>query len=98
MFVQLKFRTALAKSSAMDLPTSAALIAFSHVVAPVESAASCEYPLSYFFIKSNTTAVMAFTPVLRVGSGSGANKLECREGNCFADSFLGATFGGSLCL
>jgi hypothetical protein len=31
--------------------------------------------------KSNTAAVIPNTPVLIVGSGMGANTLECRDGN-----------------
>src|SRR5690348_16104978 len=34
----------------------------------------------HFFINSNTAAVIAVTPVLIVGSGTGANSGECSEG------------------
>src|SRR5258708_1363603 len=35
----------------------------------------------YFFINSRAAAVMAFTPVRIVGSGTGQKRLECREGS-----------------
>src|SRR5205814_9593607 len=42
----------------------------------------------YFFIKSSTAAVMATMPVRIVGSGIGANLLECKLGNGAAPGFL----------
>jgi hypothetical protein len=36
---------------------------------------------SYFFINSITARVMALTPVRIVGSGTGQNGAECREGS-----------------
>src|SRR5262245_51679954 len=102
MLVQPRFWTALTESSAMDFSTSAALIALAHIDAPVEQAASLfmcatgQQPvLRYFFINSSTTEVIAFTPVLSVGSGSGANKLECNDGRGLPDCLLAATRAGS---
>ena len=34
----------------------------------------------FFFNKSSAAAAMAVTPVLIVGSGTGANLLECSDG------------------
>src|SRR5512138_1636478 len=94
--------TAPTESAAMDFPTSATLIAFAHNSAPVEPAPSLfmygtgnGLSVLYFFINSSTTDVMAFTPVLRVGSGTGANKLECKEGSGLPDCLLAATLTGS---
>ena len=51
---------------------------------------------SYLFIKSITALVMPMIPVRIVGSGTGANLLECRLGNGVAPGFLlSATFAGS---
>src|SRR4029453_11275821 len=50
----------------------------------------------YFFIKSNTAAVIALTPFRSVGSGCGWNKLECREGNGLPDFRLASTREGSI--
>jgi hypothetical protein len=87
----------------MDFSSSATLIAFAHIDAPVEQATSLfmygtgwQPALRYFFINSNTAAVIAFTPVLSVGSGNGANKLECKDGKGFPDCLLAATFAGSI--
>lgn len=44
----------------------------------------------YFFIKSSTALVIAMMPVLIVGSGTGANLLECRLGSGGASGFLEA--------
>ncbi len=50
----------------------------------------------YFFIKSSTAAVIATTPVRMVGSGTGANLLECRVGSGAAPGFFdSANFAGS---
>src|SRR5437763_10299856 len=50
----------------------------------------------YLFIKSNTAAVIATTPVRIVGSGTGANLLECRVGSGAAPGFFdSANFAGS---
>ena len=42
----------------------------------------------YFFIKSNTAAVIATMPVRIVGSGTGANLLECKVGSGGAPGFF----------
>ena len=50
----------------------------------------------YFFIKSRTALVIAITPVRIVGSGKGANLLECKLGNGAAPGFLeAAIFSGA---
>lgn len=51
--------------------------------------------LSYFFINSSTAKVMALTPVRSVGSGNGANKAECSEGNGLPVCLLSFTLSGS---
>lgn len=53
-------------------------------------------PQIYFFINSNTAAVIALTPVRNVGSGSGWNKLECSDGNGLPDFLLASTLAGSI--
>src|SRR6185369_18004546 len=52
-------------------------------------------PVYYFFINSSTAEVVAFTPVLSVGSGTGANRAEWRPGSATPDSRLAFTFAGS---
>jgi hypothetical protein len=50
----------------------------------------------YFFIRSSTAAVIATMPVRIVGSGTGANLLECRVGSGAAPGFFdSANFAGS---
>src|SRR5207237_3676911 len=50
----------------------------------------------YFFIKSSTATVIATIPVRIVGSGIGANLLECKLGNGVAPGFFdSAIFCGS---
>ncbi len=50
----------------------------------------------HFFIKSSTAEVIAIMPVRIVGSGTGANLLECRLGSGAAPGFrLSAYFAGS---
>jgi hypothetical protein len=49
----------------------------------------------YFFIKSSTALVMAMSPVRMVGSGTGANLLECKLGNGVPVFLLSAAFAGS---
>lgn len=44
----------------------------------------------YFFIKSRTALVIAIMPVRMVGSGTGANLLECRLGSGSAPGFFEA--------
>src|SRR6266705_1683317 len=51
--------------------------------------------LAYFFIKSSTAVVIAMIPVRIVGSGTGANLLECRVGNSFPACLYSAIFAGS---
>ena len=51
--------------------------------------------LKAYFIKSNTADVIAFTPVLKVGSGTGANIEECSDGKAVPPSLLAFTFAGS---
>ena len=50
----------------------------------------------YFFINSSTAEVIALTPVRKVGSGSGSNRLECRDGRGFPDFLLASTLAGSI--
>jgi len=45
---------------------------------------------AYFFIRSRTALVITISPVLIVGSGTGANLLECKLGNGGAPGFLEA--------
>src|SRR5215510_4962826 len=49
----------------------------------------------YFFVNSKTAAVIAFTPVRSVGSGSGWNRLECSDGKGLPDFLAASTFAGS---
>ena len=49
----------------------------------------------YFFIKSSTAATIPTMPVLIVGSGTGANLLECKLGKGVPLFLLSATFAGS---
>src|SRR4029077_13833927 len=50
----------------------------------------------YFFIRSSTAAVIATMPVRIVGSGTGANLLECRVGSGAVPGFFdSANFAGS---
>jgi putative ABC transport system permease protein len=51
--------------------------------------------LSYFFIKSSTAEVIAFIPVRRVDSGTGANSGECNDGSGAPVSLFAFTFDGS---
>jgi len=51
---------------------------------------------THFFINSSTAVVIALIPVRRVGSGSGSNKLECRDGRGFPDFLLASTLDGSI--
>ena len=39
---------------------------------------------------------MALTPVRKVGSGNGSNKLECSDGRGLPDSLLAFTLAGSI--
>jgi len=50
---------------------------------------------NYFFISSSTASVMATTPSLIVGSGTGANLLECKLGSGAPVFSLSAIFAGS---
>jgi hypothetical protein len=51
---------------------------------------------NHFFVKSNTAEVIATMPVRIVGSGTGANLLECRVGSGAAPGFFdSANFAGS---
>ena len=43
---------------------------------------------NYFFIRSSTAAVIATIPVRIVGSGTGANLLECKLGSGDAPGFF----------
>ena len=52
--------------------------------------------VNYFFINSSTAAVIARTPVRRVGSGSGSNRLECSDGKGLPDFRLASTLDGSI--
>ena len=53
-------------------------------------------PDHYFFIRSRTAAVIATIPVRIVGSGTGANLLECKVGSGGAPGFFdSAIFAGS---
>ena len=45
---------------------------------------------------SNTAALIACTPVLILGSSSGANWLECSDGNVTPCARLAATFSGAM--
>src|ERR1051326_883911 len=49
----------------------------------------------YFFIKSSTALVIAFTPVRIDGSGTGANSLECGPGSRVPFSLASASFAES---
>ena len=49
----------------------------------------------YFFINSSTALVIAITPVRMVGSGTGANLLECKLGSDCPVFLLSASFAGS---
>jgi len=51
--------------------------------------------LSYFFINSSTALVIPITPTRIVGSGTGANLLECRLGRGVPFFLLSAIFAGS---
>ena len=51
--------------------------------------------MPHFFISSSTAAVIPITPVRIVGSGTGANLLECRVGNSFPVCLYSAIFAGS---
>src|SRR5438132_9719779 len=73
-------RPPLAECAAPYLAAPSALIAFSHFRSPSIISAYSWAGARYFFISSSTTPVMAFMPVRRVGSGEGANRLECKEG------------------
>ncbi len=58
------------------------------------------YPIArqprYFFIKSSTALVIATMPVRIVGSGTGANLLECRLGSGAPPGFFdSAIFSGA---
>src|SRR6185503_12157054 len=59
-----------------------------------KSCKSCN-PVYYFFINSSTAEVIALTPVLNVGSGTGAKSAEWRPGNGTPDSRLCLTLAGS---
>ncbi len=48
-----------------------------------------------FFIKFSTAPLIAFTPVRIVGSGTGANSLECGPGSGVPFSFASFNFCGS---
>src|ERR1051326_4206777 len=50
---------------------------------------------THFFINSSTAAVIALTPVRKVGSGKGSNKLECSDGRGLPDFLLASTLAGS---
>src|SRR5947207_8419791 len=51
---------------------------------------------NHFFIRSSTAAVIATIPVRIVGSGTGANLLECKLGSGDAPGFFdSAIFAGS---
>ena len=50
---------------------------------------------SHFFINSSTAVVIPIMPVRMVGSGTGANLLECRLGNSFPSFLYSAIFAGS---
>jgi len=88
-------RPSLAECAAPNLAASGALIAFSHFRSPSIISGYSWAGARYFFISSRTTPVMAFMPVRSVGSGKGANRLECREGRGFPDFRLASTFAGS---
>ena len=88
-------RSSLAECAAPYLAASGALIAFSHFRSPSIISAYSWAGARYFFISSRTTPVMAFMPVRSVGSGKGANRLECKEGRGFPDFRLASTFAGS---
>src|SRR6266567_1720897 len=49
----------------------------------------------YFFINSSTALVMPMIPTRIVGSGTGANLLECKLGNSFPSFLNCAIFSGS---
>ena len=49
----------------------------------------------YFFINSSTALVIPMIPTRIVGSGTGANLLECRVGNSFPACLYSAIFAGS---
>ena len=51
--------------------------------------------LDYFFINSNTALVIPTMPTRIVGSGTGANLLECALGNGVPVFLLSAIFAGS---
>ena len=53
--------------------------------------------IAYFFINSSTAAVIPIIPVRIVGSGTGANLLECRVGNSFPAFLNSAIFAGIDC-
>ena len=47
---------------------------------------------NHFFIKSSTAAVIATMPVRIVGSGTGANLLECKVGSGGAPGFFDSRY------
>ena len=49
----------------------------------------------HFFINSSTAVVIPTMPVRMVGSGTGANLLECRPGNSFPSFLNWAMFSGA---
>src|SRR5438876_10903051 len=51
--------------------------------------------LRHFFSSSTTALVIPIIPVRMVGSGTGANLLECKLGNGVPLFFDSATFAGS---
>lgn len=51
--------------------------------------------IHYFFISSSTAVVIAIIPVRIVGSGTGANLLECKLGRCVPVLLLSAIFSGA---
>src|SRR4051812_42869651 len=70
-------------------------------IAVLRFVGDCKSPLlevarpSYFFIRSSTALVIPMIPVRIVGSGTGANLLECRLGNGVPLFLLSAAFAGS---
>src|SRR6266705_3205561 len=71
-------------------------IVVSPIFAPLRENDLTRSRKDHFFINSSTAAVIALTPVRRVGSGSGSNRLECSDGSGLPDFRLASTLDGSI--
>jgi len=73
---------------AWDTPASRPVLMRGSCAAVTDSRATLTSLENYFFIRSSTAAVIATIPVRIVGSGRGANLLECKLGSGDAPGFF----------